>query len=59
MKSTCPNPKDPKFKELVDATNEKIAYNLWSLNNGYPLDYTKDGKESELFKVFQNHKLKK
>lgn len=48
--NTCPNPKDPKFKELVNATNEKIAYNLWSLNNGYPLDYTKDGKESELFK---------
>jgi len=53
MRNFCPNLSNPKikqqFQELIDATNENIAYNLWNLNNGYPLDYAPNGKESKLF----------
>lgn len=54
MRNTfCPNFSDPKikqeFEELVNVVGENAAYYLWDQNNGYSLDYTPTGVQSELF----------
>lgn len=49
----CPNFNNPKvkeqFTELKHALGESNAYKAWELNNGYALDYNKDGNLSEEF----------
>ena len=54
MIEACPNLSDPEvarvFNEIKDATSEKTAYNIWSLNNGYGIDKAPNGAESILFK---------
>lgn len=53
MIEACPNLNDPvvarAFNELKEATSEKTAYNIWSLNNGYGIDKAPNGAESVLF----------
>ena len=53
MIEACPNLNDPvvarAFNELKEATSEKTAYNIWSLNNGYGIDKAPNGAESILF----------
>lgn len=50
----CPNLKNPdvarEFEELKNATSEKAAYYIWSLNNGNGIDKAPNGAESILFK---------
>jgi hypothetical protein len=50
---SCPNLSDPEvareFNEIKDATSEKTAYNIWSLNNGYGIDKAPNGAKSILF----------
>ena len=50
----CPNLSDPEvareFNKIKDATSEKTAYNVWSLNNGYGIDKAPNGADSILFK---------
>ena len=49
----CPNLKNPdvarEFNELVQATSEKAAYYIWSLNNGNAIDKAPNGASSKLF----------
>lgn len=49
----CPNLKNPdvarEFNELVQATSEKAAYYIWSLNNGNTIDKAPNGASSKLF----------
>lgn len=53
MIEACPNLNDPEvaraFNEIKEATSEKTAYNIWSLNNGYGIDKAPNGAESILF----------
>ena len=53
MNAICPNLSNPdvarEFNELVEATSEKAAYAIWSLNNGYAIDKAPNGAESKLF----------
>lgn len=55
----CPNFSNPEvareFEELKQATSEKAAYAIWSLNNGYHIDKAPNGAESILFKSLLNH----
>lgn len=50
----CPNFNNPdvarEFNELKEATSEKAAYAIWSLNNGNAIDKAPNGAESKLFK---------
>lgn len=46
---SCPNKNLPEWKELVEAIGEDFAYHVWDVNNGYPLNKTKDGKSSDLY----------
>jgi hypothetical protein len=47
MNAICPNLSNPdvarEFDELVEATSEKAAYAIWSLNNGYAIDKAPNG----------------
>jgi len=47
MSIICPNFSNPDvardFNELVEATSEKAAYAIWSLNNGYAIDKAPNG----------------
>jgi len=49
----CPNFSNPDvardFNELKEATSEKAAYAIWSLNNGNPIDKAPNGAKSKLF----------
>jgi len=53
MIEACPNLNDPEvareFNEIKEATSEKTAYNIWSLNNGYSIDKAPNGAKSILF----------
>ena len=53
MSIICPNLSNPdvarEFNELVEATSEKAAYAIWSLNNGNAIDKAPNGAESRLF----------
>lgn len=53
MIEACPNLNDPnvarEFNEIKNATSEKTAYNIWSLNNGYGIDKAPNGEPSVLF----------
>ena len=53
MIEACPNLNDPEvareFNEIKEATSEKTAYNIWSLNNGYGIDKAPNGADSILF----------
>lgn len=55
----CPYLKDPdvarEFNELKEATSEKAAYAIWSLNNGNAIDKAPNGADSILFKTLLNH----
>ena len=54
----CPNFNNPdvarEFEELKNATSEKAAYAIWSLNNGNAIDKAPNGAESKLFKDLLN-----
>ena len=54
MSIICPNFSNPDvardFNELVEATSEKAAYAIWSLNNGNAIDKAPNGAQSRLFK---------
>lgn len=58
MIEACPNLNDPEvareFNELKEATSEKTAYNVWSLNNGYGIDKAPNGEPSILFRQLLN-----
>lgn len=49
----CPNFKNPEvareFEELKNATSEKAAYRIWSLNGGNAIDKAPNGAQSKLF----------
>lgn len=49
----CPNFSNPDvardFNELKEATSEKAAYAIWSLNNGNAIDRAPNGAPSKLF----------
>ena len=49
----CPNFSNPDvardFNELKEATSEKAAYAIWSLNNGNSIDKAPNGAKSKLF----------
>lgn len=51
----CPNFSNPDvardFNELKEATSEKAAYAIWSLNNGNPIDKAPNGAKSKLFEL--------
>lgn len=53
MSIICPNLSNPDvardFNELVEATSEKAAYAIWSLNNGNAIDKAPNGAQSKLF----------
>ena len=53
MNAICPNLSNPdvarEFNELVEATSEKAAYAIWSLNNGNAIDKAPNGAQSKLF----------
>ena len=53
MNPICPNLSNPDvardFNELVEATSEKAAYAIWSLNNGNAIDKAPNGAQSWLF----------
>ena len=53
MSIICPNMKNPdvarEFNELKEATSEKAAYAIWSLNNGNGIDKAPNGAQSKLF----------
>ena len=50
MNAICPNLSNPdvarEFNELKEATSEKAAYAIWSLNNGNAIDKAPNGAES-------------
>ena len=49
----CPYLKNPEvakdFEELKQATSEKAAYRIWSLNGGHGIDKAPNGAKSKLF----------
>lgn len=51
----CPNFNNPdvarEFNELKEATSEKAAYAIWSLNNGNAIDRAPNGAPSILFQT--------
>ena len=53
MSIICPNMSNPdvarEFNELKEATNERAAYAIWSLNNGNGIDKAPNGAKSKLF----------
>lgn len=55
----CPNLSNPdvarEFNELVEATSEKAAYAIWSLNNGNAIDKAPNGAQSKLFEDLLNY----
>ena len=59
MNAICPNLSNPdvarEFNELVEATSEKAAYAIWSLNNGYAIDKAPNGAQSKLFEGLLNY----
>lgn len=66
MNAICPNLNNPdvarEFNELVEATSEKAAYAIWSLNNGNGIDKAPNGAQSKLFedllKEFDDDRIK-
>ena len=59
MSIICPNFSNPDvardFNELVEATSEKAAYAIWSLNNGNAIDKAPNGAQSKLFEDLLNY----
>lgn len=59
MSIICPNLSNPDvardFNELVEATSEKAAYAIWSLNNGNAIDKAPNGAQSKLFEDLFNY----
>lgn len=55
----CPNFSNPDvardFNELKEATSEKAAYAIWSLNNGNAIDKAPNGAQSKLFQDLLQH----
>lgn len=49
----CPNLSDPEvrrdFNKIADVVGNKIAYQVWNLNNGNPIHLNKNGEQSVLY----------
>ncbi len=49
---SCPNKNSKEFKQMVEALGEDLTYYLIDKNNGNPIQFAPNGKESVLYDTF-------